>query len=119
MDSSQTYHGLDNSEEDFSTIHLDEVKKMLGYSGRGYRSVLVWCQKKHVTVIGLNRRRRILRSEWVRVNKEEITKTIKREFPNNWQKIIKQKVIEELENSTIYIPKSQLSENFLKDLFDE
>jgi hypothetical protein len=115
----QNYIGVENSDEDFSTIHLGEVKKMLGYSGRGYRSVLVWCAQNHITVIGINRRQRILRSDWIRVNKEEITKTLKRDFPNQWQEVLKQKGIEEVENSTSYVPKSRLSENFLKDLYDE
>lgn len=120
LDDSHPYLISENSKEDFSTIHLDEVKKMLGYSGRGYRSVIVWCKKNQVTVLGINRRQRILRSDWIRVNSAAIIKTLKREFPEKWQSILQQKGINDMNSLTAaYVPKSRLSENFLKDLYDE
>gem|GEM_PF-5821354 len=78
---------------DFSTIHIDEIKAMLGYKGRDCRSVVEWCAKHKIVILGTGRNRRILASDWERVNLQEYIRRAKEMFPDKWQEVLKERNI--------------------------
>jgi|GEM_PF-2108368 len=106
--------------EEYWTIHLDQVKEMLGLKGHGYRSVLTWCSKHEIPVIGSGKRRRILKSHWIRVNQNACVDAIKTMHPRNWREMLRfygvqagatRKVKGEPKH---YSPRGNIAKNFLK-----
>lgn len=79
--------------EKFKTISLQEVKSMLGFTGKGFRSVLRWCQKKKINVFGDGRRRRILETDWISTQQKDLIKAIKHQFPSTWVEELKKRGI--------------------------
>ena len=105
--------------EQYKTIHLNEVKRMLGFKGEGYRSVLSWCKKKKIAVFGESNRRRILQSDWVTLQQKEFVKALRILHPQNWREILADRGIpdptplDDIQDQD-YEPKSDLAKNFLK-----
>ena len=102
--------------EKFRTIPLLEVKKMLGYTGKGFRNVIRWCQKKKVQVLGEGRRRRILETEWIYIQKLDLINSIKLKFPDSWKQVCLKrgiKIFEHTENKG-YKAKGNHANNLLK-----
>ncbi len=108
--------------EKFRTISLQEVKAMLGYSGKGFRSVLRWCGKKKITVFGDGRRRRILESDWVSTQQKDLVRSIKLNFPTTWMNELKRRRIQlilPLDNSNVYQAQSTHAQKISKEWNDE
>jgi len=109
----------EEKEELYKTIHLNEVKRMLGFVGKGYRAVLTWCKKHKLEVIGEGKRRRILESDWIRSQQSALVKSLQRSHPKSWKQILAsrgiqwQTTIRKSENRK-YEPQSDLAKNFLK-----
>jgi hypothetical protein len=108
--------------EKFKTISLQEVKGMLGYSGKGFRSVIRWCLKKKITVFGDGQRRRILESDWISTQQRDLVRSIKLNFPTTWMNELKKRGIHLINNTSannIYEAKSIQAINLLKNWDDE
>ncbi len=90
--------------EEFKTISLSKVKEMLGYTGKGFRSVIRWCTKKQITVFGEGRRRRILQSEWIATQQKDLIRSIKLAYPTTWMKELKRRGIK------LIVPSDQLNQ---------
>ena len=84
----------EKKEMEFKTISLQKVKKMLGYTGKGFRSVIRWCTKKKITVFGDGRRRRILESDWIKTQQKDFIHSIKLAYPSTWMKELKRRGIQ-------------------------
>jgi len=110
------------NKEKFKTISLLNVKEMLGYSGKGFRSVIRWCLTKKITVFGNGRRRRILESEWISTQQKDLVHAIKLSYPNSWTKELMKRGIQLVSstNSTNqYQAKSSDAIELLKGWDDE
>ena len=83
----------EKKKEEFKTISLQKVKEMLGYTGKGFRSVIRWCTKKKITVFGDGRRRRILESDWIKTQQKDLIRSIKLTYPSTWMKELKRRGI--------------------------
>lgn len=106
----------------FKTISLQKVKEMLGYSGKGFRSVIRWCTKKKITVFGDGRRRRILESEWIATQQKDLIRSIKLAYPSTWIKELKRRgiqLIHPVEHHNQYKAQSSEAIKLLKDWDNE
>jgi hypothetical protein len=107
--------------EKFKTISLQEVKGMLGYSGKGFRSVIRWCLKKKITVFGDGQRRRILESDWISTQQRDLVRSIKLNFPNTWMNELKRRRIQLIlpfDNSNDYKAQSTHAQKISKEWND-
>lgn len=108
--------------EKFKTISLREVKEMLGYTGKGFRSVLRWCFKKKITVFGDGQRKRILESDWISTQQKDLVQSIKLNFPTTWMNELKKRGIQFISSTNsgnLYKAKSRQAINLLKSWDDE
>jgi len=114
---------MENREkEKFTTISLQAVKIMLGYSGKGFRSVLRWCFNKNITVFGDGRRKRILESDWETTQQIDLIRSIKLSFPRTWTKELKKRgiqLIQNIDDSTDYKAQSSAAINLLNNWDNE
>ena len=85
--------------EMFNTMHLNEVKKMLGVKGEGFRTVIAWCKKNKIIVFGQGKMKRILESDWINIQKIALVKAA-HESGLNIKSILKDKGID-LEEITL------------------
>jgi len=111
-----------NNKDEFKTISLLQVKDMLGYTGKGFRSVIRWCVKKKITVFGDGRRKRILESEWIKTQQKDLIHSIKLSYPYSWIKELKRRGIQlkySIENPDKYQAKSIEAIKLLKNWDDE
>lgn len=113
--------GKNNGEEVnevFNTIHLNDVKRMLGITSKGFRTVIDWCKKKKIIVFGQGKMKRILRTDWIACQKEALVQAVILESPN-YKQALADKGIEltgkMLPFKKCYEPKSKQSQNFLSD----
>lgn len=106
----------EKQKESFRTIHLMEVKVMLGLKGKGFRTVLEWCKKHKIPILGSAKRRRVLESDWMRVQKLAYIKAVRYTFPN-WRELLAAKGIiiqEGTSSKTTSEPQTAISKNFMK-----
>lgn len=108
----------EKSGEQYNTMSLQKVKEMLNFKGKGFRSVLRWCNKKGITVFGSGRRKRILENDWKQVQRNELASAIKLQYPNNWVKELKKRGLKVIDLSvvkTTYQARSKDAQKLLKD----
>lgn len=108
--------------EKFKTISLQDVKAMLGFTGKGFRSVLRWCLKKRINVFGDGRRRRILETDWIETQQKDLIRAIKHQFPTTWSEELKKRGIKLKDLTTkvqAYQSQSNNAAQLLKDWDDE
>lgn len=113
---------MEKKKEKFKTISLQEVKKMLGYTGKGFRSVIRWCRKKKINVFGEGRTRRILETDWIETQQKDLIRSIKLQFPSTWAEELKKrgiKLITIISKVNTYQSKSDNAQQLLKDWDDE
>jgi hypothetical protein len=109
------------NKEKFNTMSLQKVKAMLGFEGKGFRSVLRWCLKKEISVFGDGRRKRILESEWISTQQKDLVHAIKLAHPSTWVEELKRRGIQMIyptENSH-YSAQSSEAIKILKNWDDE
>lgn len=106
---------MEKKREIYKTIPLNEVKKMLGFIGKGYRTVAKWCKINCVIIFGEGQQKRILESDWIRVQVEALKKAARYSEP-----ILKKKLTEkgllspQKKRCAKYQPKTEIAKNFLK-----
>lgn len=106
----------EKQKERFRTIHLMDVKSMLGLKGKGFRTVLVWCKKHKIPILGSAKRRRILESDWIRIHKLAYARAVRNTFPN-WREMLQEKgiqITQVVKGKVQSQPQSQISKNFMK-----
>lgn len=113
--------GREKKVEKFKTVSLQEVKSMLGYSGKGFRSVLRWCLQKNISVFGDGRRRRILESEWISTQQKDLVHAIKLAHPYSWMDELKRRGIQIIypTDNSHYTAQSSEAQKLLKNWDDE
>lgn len=112
---------LRKNKEKFNTMSLQKVKAMLGFEGKGFRSVLRWCLKKNISVFGDGRRRRILESEWISTQQKDLVHAIKLAHPNSWMDELKRRGIQIIypTDNSHYAAQSSEAQKLLKNWDDE
>lgn len=99
--------------ENYRTISLIEVKRMLGFTGKGFRSVLGWCNEHKILVFGDGRRKRILETDWINTQLKALKKAASSTTPFIREKLKEKGVVNIPKVTRKYKPKSNASRDFL------
>jgi len=106
--------------ENYRTIPLSRVKEMLGFEGKGFRTVIKWCKSKDIVIIGKGKRQRILESDWKAIQELAYVQAVKHKR-QDWKYLLMAKGIKltklqaDISINGVYHEKSQAAKNFLKE----